>query len=279
MELRQVRRVRASPTALCSALRRWRMCAPEMERTSTAGRSQRPSPDAANYSRRPLEHTVLIRRSVQIACLLLNLWIGARFYLWVRFFETGGESVHVPRPAGVEGWLPIAALMNLKYFVVTGRPPYPVVLSREAQVPATSRSRRMPGIRVSSAGIRSCTRTTAIPTGMLGSSQKKFGICAACLGIAPWCGEARWVCRTCLSLRAFVPEVRSACPQDPAPPDVRGIRHYVRYVTSRGGYDEFVCVNCGHPFFLLQQLLQQRSRCDNHHANGGAYAERRCSSK
>jgi hypothetical protein len=55
--------------------------------------------------------------------------------------------------------------------------------------------------------------------------------------------------------------------------------HYVRYVTSRGGYDEFVCVNCGHPFFLLQQLLQQRSRCDNHHANGGAYAERRCSSK
>jgi hypothetical protein len=24
--------------------------------------------------------------------------------------------------------------------------------------------------------------------------------------------------------------------------------HFVRYLTSRGGYDEFVCVNCGHPF-------------------------------
>lgn len=24
--------------------------------------------------------------------------------------------------------------------------------------------------------------------------------------------------------------------------------HYVRFVTSRAGYDEFICVNCGHPF-------------------------------
>lgn len=24
--------------------------------------------------------------------------------------------------------------------------------------------------------------------------------------------------------------------------------HYVSYVTSRSGYDEFICVNCGHPF-------------------------------
>jgi hypothetical protein len=27
--------------------------------------------------------------------------------------------------------------------------------------------------------------------------------------------------------------------------------HYVRYVTSRGGYDEFVCVTCGHPFCFV----------------------------
>jgi polyferredoxin len=75
---------------------------------------------ARAYAKRPIEQTVLIRRSVQIAFLLLNLWIGVRFYLWVRFFETGGESVYVPRPAGVEGWLPIASLMNLKYFALTG---------------------------------------------------------------------------------------------------------------------------------------------------------------
>jgi polyferredoxin len=55
--------------------------------------------------------------------LLLNLWVGIRFYVWVRFFETGGESLYVARPAGVEGWLPIASLMNLKYLTVTGLMP------------------------------------------------------------------------------------------------------------------------------------------------------------
>ena len=72
------------------------------------------------FVKRPPDSTQLIRRSVQIAFLLLNVWIGARFYVWVRYFETGGQSLYVPRPAGVEGWLPIAALMNLKAFVLTG---------------------------------------------------------------------------------------------------------------------------------------------------------------
>jgi hypothetical protein len=27
--------------------------------------------------------------------------------------------------------------------------------------------------------------------------------------------------------------------------------HFIRYVTSRAGYDEFVCVNCGHPFCFV----------------------------
>ena len=78
---------------------------------------------ARQYVKRPVEQTVLIRRSAQLAFLLLNLWIGARFYLWVRYFETGGATVYVPRPAGVEGWLPIASLMNLKLFVLTGLVP------------------------------------------------------------------------------------------------------------------------------------------------------------
>jgi polyferredoxin len=73
------------------------------------------------FVRRQADHVQLVRRSVQLAFLLLNVWIGACFYLFVRHFETGGHSVYVPRPPGVEGWLPIAALMNLKYFVATGR--------------------------------------------------------------------------------------------------------------------------------------------------------------
>lgn len=75
---------------------------------------------ARAYDKRPIEHTLLMRRGVQAAFLLLNLWLGIQFYFWVRHFETGGQSAYVSRPPGVEGWLPIAALMNLKYAVVTG---------------------------------------------------------------------------------------------------------------------------------------------------------------
>lgn len=64
-----------------------------------------------------------IRHGVQGVFLLLNAWIGLQFYLWVRYFERGGEGLYVPRPAGVEGWLPIAGLMNTKYFLSTGRIP------------------------------------------------------------------------------------------------------------------------------------------------------------
>jgi len=75
---------------------------------------------ARRYIRRRPDRSQLVRLGFQAAFLLVNLWIGARFYLWVRFYETGGASTAVTRPPGVEGWLPIAALMNLKYVLVTG---------------------------------------------------------------------------------------------------------------------------------------------------------------
>ena len=62
-----------------------------------------------------------IRHVVQGLFVALNGWLGIQFFLWVRYFERGGEGLYVSRPAGVEGWLPIAGLMNLKYFVLTGR--------------------------------------------------------------------------------------------------------------------------------------------------------------
>lgn len=64
-----------------------------------------------------------IRRGVQLVFVALNAWIGMQFLLWVRQFEGTGQRLVVSRPAGVEGWLPIAGLMNLKYFAVTGRVP------------------------------------------------------------------------------------------------------------------------------------------------------------
>ncbi len=77
----------------------------KLDRRSTPDRSQR------------------IRHAVQWLFVALNLWIGAQFFLWVRFFERGATGFYVPRPAGVEGWLPIAGLMNAKYLFLTGRVP------------------------------------------------------------------------------------------------------------------------------------------------------------
>ena len=64
-----------------------------------------------------------LRRAVQFAFLALNACIGIRFILWVRFYESQGTSLYVARPAGVDGWLPIAGLMNLRYFLLTGHIP------------------------------------------------------------------------------------------------------------------------------------------------------------
>lgn len=63
------------------------------------------------------------RHAIQGAFLLLNAWLGIQFYLWVRYYERGATGLYVSRPAGAEGWLPIAGLMNLKYFFLTGRVP------------------------------------------------------------------------------------------------------------------------------------------------------------
>jgi len=64
-----------------------------------------------------------LRHGFQFAFLLLNIWIATEFYLFVRYYETGGQSVRVGRPPGVEGWLPIASLMNLKVLSLTGELP------------------------------------------------------------------------------------------------------------------------------------------------------------
>ena len=71
------------------------------------------------------DYSQRLRLAYQLTFLALNAWMGTRFYLWVRHFETSGGSPYVSRPAGVEGWLPIAGMMNLKYFLVTGQVPAP----------------------------------------------------------------------------------------------------------------------------------------------------------
>ena len=69
------------------------------------------------------DHSQTIRRGFQFAFLLLNVWMGGLFYSWVHRLELGTADRSMMRPAGVEGWLPIAGLMNLKYWMRTGRVP------------------------------------------------------------------------------------------------------------------------------------------------------------
>ncbi|HFK3156896.1 4Fe-4S binding protein [Citrobacter sedlakii] len=60
------------------------------------------------------------RKATQFLMLAINGYIGVTFYYWVRYYETGGASLYLPRPGGIEGWLPIAGLMNLRYTLETG---------------------------------------------------------------------------------------------------------------------------------------------------------------
>src|ERR1700741_315810 len=73
--------------------------------------------------RRNRDYSQALRRGYQFAFLLMNVWLGGQFYLWVRQYETAGTPGYVSRPPGVEGWLPIAGMMNLKYFLVTRQVP------------------------------------------------------------------------------------------------------------------------------------------------------------
>jgi polyferredoxin len=69
------------------------------------------------------DRSQITRHAVQIAFALLNIFLCVQFYFWARYYETGGASVRVSRPAGVDGWLPIAGLMNLKFAVSTATIP------------------------------------------------------------------------------------------------------------------------------------------------------------
>ncbi|HEX6944069.1 MAG TPA: 4Fe-4S binding protein [Gemmatimonadaceae bacterium] len=58
-----------------------------------------------------------MRLGVQLASLLVVVWIGFRFAAWVQSLEAGQIA---PRPAGVEGFLPISSLMSLRHWMASG---------------------------------------------------------------------------------------------------------------------------------------------------------------
>jgi len=80
-------------------------------------------PKNTGFLRAPRDYSQRLRRAFQLSFFALNVWIGVQFVRFVHHYETGGSTAWAARPAGVEGWLPIASLMNLKVLVETGRLP------------------------------------------------------------------------------------------------------------------------------------------------------------
>jgi len=80
------------------------------------------------YDRRPLKSvprrrqfsTRRLRFYAQLFAAAVTLWIGVEFILFVRHLESGGEGLSIPRPPGVEAFLPISGLISLRDWFVTG---------------------------------------------------------------------------------------------------------------------------------------------------------------
>ena len=72
----------------------------------------------------------LWRLTIQWLFFVWCLFLGTQFGLFVRHFETMGQAAYYPRPPGVEGFLPIGALVSLKAWLLSGRfdPVHPAAL-------------------------------------------------------------------------------------------------------------------------------------------------------
>lgn len=60
------------------------------------------------------------RLLVQVVFILLSLWIGTEFFFFNQYVASGGATSFQSRPAGVDAFLPISALLSLIYFFKTG---------------------------------------------------------------------------------------------------------------------------------------------------------------
>src|SRR6478672_3807548 len=94
-----------------------------MVETPSTARAPKPAPQKKKLvRRRDHDYSQQLRHFFQAVFLVLNLYLGTLFYFWVRQFEGSAHRI-ATRPPGVEGWLPIAGMMNFKYWALTGNVP------------------------------------------------------------------------------------------------------------------------------------------------------------
>ncbi|MDY0189914.1 MAG: 4Fe-4S binding protein [Desulfuromonas sp.] len=67
-----------------------------------------------------LKRATFWRQLIQWLFLAWILYIGLRFGMFVQHFDSHGVAPLVPRPVGVDGFLPIGALASLKLWLFTG---------------------------------------------------------------------------------------------------------------------------------------------------------------
>lgn len=72
------------------------------------------------FNRNKEESIQKYRSAFQILFILLCIWIGVEFYLFIGFLQSNGASTYFERPPGAEAFLPISSLMSVWYFIQTG---------------------------------------------------------------------------------------------------------------------------------------------------------------
>ncbi len=60
------------------------------------------------------------RSVIQFSFAALCIWIGVEFAMFMSWGTSGGAAPFTGRPPGVEGFLPISALISMKYWLETG---------------------------------------------------------------------------------------------------------------------------------------------------------------
>lgn len=108
-----------SPHVLPSVSRPVPRSDPTREPLPSPSGVKRPVPLKGSALRARKNRIENLRAAVQIVSLAVVVWIGVQFYLWVHALEQG--RIAGSRPPGVEGFLPISALISLRYLFLTGQ--------------------------------------------------------------------------------------------------------------------------------------------------------------